>query len=240
MQPDPSEPLEKTPQPIFNVPRIIPIVLGLVTLVHLYRLYVLDHVGKIEFLYYFAFIPARISDDVHGIFADWTSIWTLLSYSFLHGDWTHIIVNSIWMLAFGSVVARRFGVVRFLAFCAAGSICGAIAHFFVDSQSLVPMIGASAVVSACMGASVRFAFPMGGRFGAMAHRLPAQSLSSSLRNRQALAFVCIWFVINLFFGLGGELVSGEGQSIAWQAHIGGFLLGFLCFGLFDAGRNAAD
>ncbi len=232
MQTDIYDPPDKR-EPVLNVPAIVVAMLGLMVMIHIARLYALSYRSGVEFIFYFAFIPARFSNQALGIFADWSSWWTPLSYSFLHGDWTHIIVNSVWMLAFGSVVARRFGLISFLIFCAIGSIAGALAHFAANPGSQIPMIGASAIVSACMGASVRFAFPINGRFGKMAHLFPAQSLLTSMRNPQAMAFVGVWFVINLLFGLGGEMVAGEGQSIAWQAHLGGFVVGFLGFGLFD-------
>lgn len=53
-----------------------------------------------------------------------------------------------------------------------------------------------------------------------------------LRDRRVIGFVAVWFVINLAFGLGAP-VGAETGTIAWQAHIGGFLAGLLLFPLFD-------
>ena len=95
------------------------------------------------------------------------------------------------------------------------------------------MIGASAVVSACMGGAVRFAFPEDGRFSPVVHDLPAQSLATAFQNKQVLMFTAVWFAINLVFGLAGGVIAGAGSSIAWEAHVGGFLSGLLLFGYFD-------
>jgi len=54
-----------------------------------------------------------------------------------------------------------------------------------------------------------------------------------------MSFVAVWFIINLIVGFGSEQVAGAGQAIAWQAHIGGFLFGILCFAFFERGRMSA-
>ena len=56
-------------------------------------------------------------------------LWTLLTYAFLHGSWTHVFLNTIWLLAFGPPVARRFGSTRFLIFMAVTAIASALAHW---------------------------------------------------------------------------------------------------------------
>ncbi len=54
-----------------------------------------------------------------------------------------------------------------------------------------------------------------------------------LRDRRVLIFLVVWFGINLLFGLGSMPLAGEGQMVAWQAHIGGFVAGLLLFSWFD-------
>jgi membrane associated rhomboid family serine protease len=67
-----------------------------------------------------------------------------------------------------------------------------------------------------------------------AAKVPALSLWRALRNGRVLVFVAIWFGVNIVFGVGSIAVGmEEGQSVAWQAHIGGFLAGLLLFSLFD-------
>jgi len=230
--PDQENPPQKNP-PIFNIPLILLAYVGILFGVHITREFLMNAEGDLWSLVNFAFIPARYGLESEGLFSDPARFWTPISYSFMHGDWAHIIVNSIWLFAFGSVVARRLGNLRFILFCIAGSCFGALLHYVFHVGSIVPMVGASAVVSACMGAAVRFAFPRDGSFSPGVHDLPAQSLAAAFSNKQVLVFTGIWFAVNLIFGLGGEFVAGVGQSIAWEAHVGGFLSGILLFSFFD-------
>ena len=63
--------------------------------------------------------------------------------------------------------------------------------------------------------------------------MPAAPLTSSLQDPRVLAFLLVWFGVNLLFGLGSISMAGVEQAIAWQAHIGGFLAGLLAFAAFD-------
>lgn len=167
--------------------------------------------------------------------------WTFLTYALLHSGWSHVVVNSVWLLAFGSAVARRFGAARFLLFAAATAAAGALAHLLVHFADVAPMVGASAVASGAMGAAARFAFQPGGPLGERisfdaepaAYRLPAASWRDALANRRAALFLGVWFVMNLLFGLLAFPLGLSDGPIAWEAHIGGLLAGFLLLPLFD-------
>ena len=138
----------------------------------------------------------------------------------------------------GDLVAR--GALRFFGFMAVTAAAGALAHLVTHEHAVAPMIGASASVSGAMAAAMRFAFVKGsflsfGRSDAdAAARVPALSLWQALRNGRVLAFLAVWFGVNIIFGISSFAIGlGEGQSVAWQAHIGGFLAGLLLFALFD-------
>ena len=70
--------------------------------------------------------------------------------------------------------------------------------------------------------------------------MPALSLGKSLRNPRVLGFLAVWFGINIVFGIGAIGVGSNVQSVAWQAHIGGFLAGLLLFSWFDPVPRAPD
>jgi membrane associated rhomboid family serine protease len=101
------------------------------------------------------------------------------------------------------------------------------------------MIGASATISGTMGAAARFAFEPGGpldmwrRDRVDVDRIPAAPLLVALRNPRVVAFLAVWFGLNLLFGLGSLPFLGDNQEVAWQAHVGGFLSGLLLFAAFD-------
>jgi membrane associated rhomboid family serine protease len=236
-------------QPIFNVPASVVVVLAILIAVHLVRLYVLAPKSELEFILLFAFIPVRYDPALliggampGGAAAD---IWTFVTYSLIHADFMHLGFNSIWLLAFGTPIARRFGAMRFFAFFAVTAAAGAAAHLLTHARELQPMVGASASISGAMAASMRFAFQRGGPVWSRGedpavYRLPALPLIDALSDRRILIFVVVWFGLNVLFGLGSLSLTGEQQSIAWQAHIGGFLAGLLLFGLFDPVSRRPD
>jgi membrane associated rhomboid family serine protease len=201
-----------------------------------------------QILLLFAFIPGRYEPDWLAI-ANWSvgwgaAIWSFVTYAFIHGDLNHLIFNEVWLLAFGTPVARRFGPLRFMAFFALTAGAGAAVHLLVHFGEPLPMIGASAAISGAMAAAMRFIFQAGGPLGGgytnddNAYRVPAAPLAAMLREPRVLAFVAVWFGVNLLFGLGTVVMPGlEQQAIAWEAHIGGFVAGLLLFSACDPVRK---
>ncbi len=233
---------------MLNVPVVVVALLAALGLIHAFLVLALTAEQTTETLLLFAFIPARYDPSVlpdvvwpGGFAAD---VWTFVTYALLHGDISHLVFNGIWLLAFGSPVAQRFGTARFLCFMAATAAAGAAMHLATHFGEILPMIGASAAVSGAMAAAMRFAFQRGGPLGFWrdreeAYRVPAAPLAQSLRDPRVLAFLLVWFGVNILFGfvsLGG---SGFTQAVAWQAHIGGFLAGLLGFAFFDPVPPAA-
>ncbi|MCZ8041754.1 MAG: rhomboid family intramembrane serine protease [Beijerinckiaceae bacterium] len=167
-------------------------------------------------------------------------LWNLLTYGLLHGSWVHLITNVVWLAAFGSPVARRLGSGRFLSLMGLSTIGGALLHWFARELDVLPLVGASAAVSGATAAAIRFVFAPGLRFGSLAddavvRAIPAEPLGELWRNSRAMLFIVIWFATNILFGSGLVPILGEETSIAWEAHIGGFLVGLLLFPLFDRG-----
>lgn len=237
-------------------------IVGALALIHIFR-QALDPATDFRLVAELAFVPANFSasfaaEDIWraarhavergeasseelallvGISPRW---WTPLTYSFLHGGFAHIAINGVWLLAFGTAVCRRFGSLRFLLFYAFAAILGALAFYAVHPLGLQPVVGASAAISGAMGAAVRFAFapggPLGGGFSPprslRAYRRPAPPLRALLGDRRTMTFVALWFAANFLFGAVAPL-GADGATIAWEAHIGGFLAGLLGFRLFD-------
>ena len=234
---------------MLNVPAAIVVLLAVLGLVQLLLMFVLTAEQTTEFLLLFAFIPARYDFSVLSDVAwpgGWAAdIWTFVTYALIHADLSHLIFNAVWLLAFGSPVARRFGSLRFTAFMAMTAAAGAAVHLVTHFGELLPMVGASAAISGSMAAAARFAFQRGGplemwRDRAEACRVPAAPLSVSLRDPRVIAFLLVWFGVNILFGVFSMGMPGVEQAIAWQAHIGGFLAGLLAFAAFDPVPAAVD
>jgi membrane associated rhomboid family serine protease len=230
--------LHRGSPPAFNVPRVVIGLMAVLVAVHLIRLY--GPFSDEQLIYYFAFIPARLTADPavmeEGLFGQGARFWSLLTYGFIHADWLHLTINSVWMLAFGSVVARRLGAARFLLLSAIGSVAGALAYYAFHPGQFAVLVGASAAISAQVAAAARLMYAGPGmrwsREEAIGTRRPL-SLAETFTNRLSLIFIIVWLGINYLFGALG-LATPDGQApIAWEAHLGGFLAGLLLLGLID-------
>ena len=142
-----------------------------------------------------------------------------VSYMALHNDFTHLAINCLWLLAFGPIVARRFGGFLFLLFFLICGVAGAAAHLAFNWGSLVPVIGASGAISGLMAAGLRLLPTQAPWANAGEEKL------APIFSRQILLFTLVWMGINLVAGLTGLGVGGEAGLIAWQAHLGGYLAG---------------
>jgi membrane associated rhomboid family serine protease len=167
--------------------------------------------------------------------------WTLLTYAFLHGSWTHVLLNSVWLIAFGPPIARRFGSGRFLLFMAVTAIFSALAHWVSAPMNFSPLIGASGADSGLMGAATRFMFQPGAPLGPSAtvvgrpeiESIPAARLRGVFVDRRAMIFLVIWLMTNFIFGAGAQTLGFSDAPVAWVAHLGGFFSGLVLFPLFD-------
>jgi membrane associated rhomboid family serine protease len=231
-------------EPIFNVPPVVLATIAGLLIVHAVRTLLLTGDADEWVLEAFAFIPARYDpaaeaiDSFPGGFG--ADLWSFFSYAFLHADWLHIALNLAWLLPFGTALARRFGAWRYTAFMLVVAAAGAFAHLITHVGAMVPMIGASAAISGAMAAALRFVFQNGGPLGLWrgdansdAYRVPASPLAVTLRDPRFLIFLGAWIGLNLLVGLGTVSIGEQGQEIAWQAHIGGFIAGLLLFNVFD-------
>lgn len=220
-------------EPVFNMPAVVVALIALCTAIFLIQAYVLTDDQYVGLLLRGAFIPERYDYplDVWGF----TSTFT---YSLLHGGWSHLIVNMIWLAAFGSPLANRLGVWRFLLFWLV-TTWGAVAlHFALHVGEQVPLVGASGAISGMMGAAARFGFRIDRSMGLARFSGRPLSVVDSLTSRTVLTFLIVWMVVNFVAGM-GYLTPQDMGAIAWEAHVGGFLVGFLGIGLFGSRRPAA-
>ncbi|MGC0396368.1 membrane associated rhomboid family serine protease [Bradyrhizobium sp. USDA 241] len=138
----------------------------------------------------FGFIPKRYDSSLLNLQIPGgagAKVWTFVTYSLLHANLTHLGFNVLWLLPFGSALARRFGAVRFFVFLAVTAAAGALAHLITHEHAVAPMIGASASVSGAMAAAIRFAFVRGSflSFSALGRRYRRKSSSAAAVARAA-------------------------------------------------------
>ncbi|MDH3581339.1 MAG: rhomboid family intramembrane serine protease [Hyphomicrobiales bacterium] len=221
---------------VFNVPVSVAGALATIAAIHIIR-NLLPEEWNFTLLLAFAFIPARYTGDIADIpGGDIAGITSLVTYMLVHADGMHLAVNSLWMLAFGSAIAKRVGNIRFLAFSVACGVAGILTHLALHYGDVLPVVGASAAISGQMAAALRFLLGARRRFSLSPDsitNIPLASVAQTLKNPGMLVFMAIWAALNLVFGL-GFLSLGQGDAgIAWEAHIGGFLFGLFGVGLFD-------
>jgi membrane associated rhomboid family serine protease len=237
----PELPPERQREPILTLPAALTAYIALLVVIHAVRM-MLPYDTDDLVIQIFAFIPKRYDTtllDVPFPGGDGAKVWSFVTYSLLHANLTHIGFNVLWLLPFGSALARRFGAIRFFLFMAVTAAAGALAHLVTHEHAVAPMIGASASVSGTMAAAIRFAFVQGSFLSFSrgdadaAAKVPALSLSRALRDGRVLGFLAVWFAVNIIFGLGSIAIGAEGATVAWQAHIGGFFAGLFLFSLFD-------
>ena len=228
-------------QPMFNIPiSVVAAALALVAL-HIVRVSLPADAG-FTMLLALAFIPGRYAGptpDLPG--GEWSDVTSFITYMFVHGDVTHLAINTIWMLAFGSAVAKRIGDFRFVTFSLLCGIAGVLVHLALHFGELVPVVGASAAISGQMAGAIRFMFGSSRSIVPLPQNLatvPLAGIRETLTNPRFLMFLGVWVALNLLFGLGGFQLNGSGGGIAWEAHIGGFVCGLFAFGIFDSGAQS--
>ena len=226
-------------QPMFRVPGVVVGLIGTLAAAHGIRAMASPTLSD-ALINQYAFIPARYSraflashDVDPGRLLD--RAVPFVSYMGLHNDFTHLAINCLWLLAFGPIVARRYGALLFLAFFIICGIAGAGAHLALNMGSLVPVIGASAAISGLTAAGLRLLPAQRDMRSGLANLpggLPSGPMAPIL-SRQVLLFALVWVGVNLAAGLTGMGAGGTVGLIAWQAHLGGFAAGLLLSGPFD-------
>lgn len=237
-EPDPvkDEPVPR--EPLFRAPTVVPILIASLVCVHFVLLLAGDD-WRIWSLYAFSFIPARISGGAP-FPAIWGSqVWSFVTYGLLHADMMHLFFNSLWLLVFGSVVARRLGASKFLVLACVATIMGAAAMLLTHWGEMAIVIGASGAVSGLMAAAIPLMYGAGLRLGDT-YRLDIATVRplrplEILMNRRAIIFTLIWIAVTLFSGTSGWIGTSfmEEGRIAWEAHLGGFVAGLIAFYWLD-------
>src|SRR6266446_3043384 len=203
-------------------PARIPVVTIFVILVNAF-VFVLELMRGEAYVTQWSAIPAQIVFGHHWI--------TILTAMFMHGSWSHIIGNMIFLWAFSPEIEDAMGRGRYLVFYLVGGLVAMLAQIAADPHSTVPNLGASGAIAAVMGAflvtyprdqikSVLFIFV----FGRITF-IPAALL------------IGFWFLTQLFHA--GAVAHTQTGGVAYLAHVGGFIFGAATARLFERPRQVA-
>ncbi len=228
----------RSAEPAINIPAVVLALIASFIVVHIVREHLLSYLSERILLTYAAFIPARYflqPDIVPGGWFAW--IGSPFLHVFLHASWTHLIVNAVWLAAFGTPVARRIGALRFLGLFFTSAAAGAFTFLILSPENNAILIGASGGISGLMGAAIRLLYARGNSLDLNLSRdlsmIRPLTLAETFRSAGAMLFIALWLGGNLVFGLVASHALGASGEIAWQAHMGGFLAGLVLFGFFD-------
>ncbi|HEX2208955.1 MAG TPA: rhomboid family intramembrane serine protease [Longimicrobium sp.] len=171
--------------------------------------------------------PCEITGQVNGACTVEGPGWSaLLTSMFMHGGWMHLIGNMLFLWVFGNNIEDSMGHLRFLVFYVVCGLAASFAHIYFSPASNVPMVGASGAISGIMGAYILL-YP-----GARVRTFFPPFFFFRIR---AFFFLLLWFVLQLYEGLGMQPTAEEGGVAVW-AHIGGFVAGLLLIKVFDRPR----
>lgn len=167
------------------------------------------------FIVQYALIPSLI---------DFNNFQTLLPFVtsiFLHGGFLHILSNMWFLWVFGDNVEGHLGFVPFLFLYFASGIIGSLAQYLLMPSSPIPMLGASGAVAGVLG-SYFVLFP----HSRIKTIIPFFGFAS-IMYVGAPFMLGYWFVLQIFSGVSSLPFLGEGGGVAFFAHIGGFVTGFI-------------
>lgn len=216
-------------EPVLNAPAIVLWLIGIILVLHVGRV-ALPGDWPDRLIADYALIPERFAQSVQAGWPSPGTLLTLLTYIFLHGDFTHVGVNSLWLLAFGPVVARRLGGTRFLLYFFLCGLAAALVHLAVYWGSPGAVIGASGGVSGLMGGAMRIVY---GRLYGGPNQPGGRDGLAAIFSKPILGFSAVWITVNIVSGIFRIGVSDDLTLIAWVAHLGGYFAGLLTIGLFD-------
>jgi membrane associated rhomboid family serine protease len=198
-----------------NLPPAVLWLIGINVAVHLLR-QIMGEQADQDMILEFGLVPAAYTAESG---PDLLSLLIApISYQFIHGGWMHLGINMLTLAAFGAPVERLLGPWRFLFFYLACGVVAGLVHVVVYPSSIDPVVGASGAISGVFGAVLMLMRYVG-------------SLTS------LLPVACIWIGLNVFFGLFGGTPGAGGESIAWVAHIAGFVFGLVAIRFFAPRHN---
>ena len=181
--------------------------------------------GGEAFVLRWAAVPANIVGGHHWI--------TILTAMFMHGSWSHIIGNMVFLWAFGPEVEDAMNPLRYAAFYLLGGLVATLAQVIADTHSTIPNLGASGAIAAVMGAFLVI-YPHD-----RIRALLVIFIFVRVTLIPAALLIGVWFLIQLWNA--GSVATVQTGGVAYLAHVGGFLFGAVFGRVFvDSDRKSPD
>jgi membrane associated rhomboid family serine protease len=172
--------------------------------------------GGDAFIEKWAFVPSRfLANPV----ADFPTLFTSM---FMHAGWVHLGGNMLYLWIFGDNVEDRFGHIKFAIFYLLCGLAATFSQMAFSMGSNVPNLGASGAIAGVLGAYILM-FPQG-----KVRVLQGQQVIQV----PALIVIGFWIVLQFFIGIGSLTNTADTGGVAYMAHVGGFVAGFVLTLLF--------
>ena len=162
-------------------------------------------------------VPANIVTGHHWI--------TILTAMFLHGSWSHILGNMVFLWAFGPEIEDAMGPLRYSIFYILGGLIAMLAQVAVSPSSTVPTLGASGAIAAVMGAFL-VTYPRD-----EIRALLIIFIFVRVTFIPAALLIGFWFLTQLVNV--GSVAAVQTGGVAYVAHVGGFVFGAATARLFE-------
>jgi membrane associated rhomboid family serine protease len=201
-------------------PVIVYAIIGACVAAFVYSLGLAATDGPMAFYMAYGAVPRAV------VKGPWPEAWRgLITSMFLHGSWLHLGGNMLYLWVFGDNVEDSMGGLRFTVFYLLTGLIAALAHIVTQPSSTVPLVGASGAIAGVLGAYLVL-YPR-------ARILSAVFVAIFVRlvELPAILVLSLWFILQLVQGLGALVAPGV-TTVAWWAHVGGFVAGAVLVRLF--------
>ncbi len=201
----------------------LPVVTAFIIVVNIF-VFLVELMRGDAFVMQWSAIPAQIISGHHWI--------TILTAMFMHGSWSHIIGNMIFLWAFGPEIEDAMGRGRYLLFYLVGGLVAMLAQILADPHSTVPNLGASGAIAAVMGGFI-MTYPRD-RIKAVLFIF----IFLRITFIPAALLIGFWFLTQLVHA--GAVAQVQTGGVAYLAHVGGFVFGAVTARLFEGSSRIVD
>ncbi|MFH1126957.1 MAG: rhomboid family intramembrane serine protease [archaeon] len=165
----------------------------------------------------------------YGFIAAEASITTAFTSMFLHGGFDRIFGNMWYLWLFGDNVEDKFGKIKYIAMYLSAGLIAVAAQYLIDPASAIPTVGASGAISGILGAYIVL-FP----------HVEVKTIGPfyQIYRIKAKYLIALWFIIQIIFGT-LSIAGNYGSNIAFFAHVGGFIFGFMTGMIYKAFHQRA-
>src|ERR1700675_4167141 len=201
-------------------PARVPVVTAGIIVVNVV-VFVLELMRGDAFVTQWAAVPAQIVSGHHWI--------TILTAMFMHGSWSHIIGNMIFLWAFAPEIEDAMGRGRYLVFYLVGGIVAMLDQVAASPHSTVPNLGASGAIAAVMGGFL-VTYPSD-----RIRSILVIFIFVKITLIPASLLIGFWFLTQLFNA--GQVAHAQSGGVAYLAHVGGFIFGAATARLFESAER---